>query len=291
MNKKIIFLSTLLFVFTENVAMDQVGDLKEDGEQVWSLVFSGKSADLKLICDFATTSKANNRCILQTAEQRKACIFDEDKRIKNNIGILWNKYGTACHCAYQDPEEKQLILCSAELVDGKVICKENCFDAFRSPLLHKPAPFFNKNGTLCFYGFGDVSHRMGNFRSTSCNMVVAYKGDGTRSQCYIEYYQEYMGGKNLLESARLDFFFFECVPLLKAILNSNSVEKDQGANFGDPDLVFSLEGVTLPDNYTETTVIPGRKTQWGYKHLPTRMQNVLKKRYEDQLKETRLSQH
>jgi hypothetical protein len=55
--------------------------------------------------------------------------------------------------------------------------------------------------------------------------------------------------------------------LLKAILNSSLVT----SSADNKELIFWLDGVTLPDNYAEKVLIPELSDNWafnGYEYLP-----------------------
>jgi hypothetical protein len=113
---------------------------------------------------FAQTSRSNCALIYSVQQSRRACLHNYT--VKNNIAFSseakfayhpsWRMFG-AIDISQEENNKKSpkiLRMISLEIMDdGLIEAKSGNWENFIAQLPHKPAPFFNKNKKLCFYGF------------------------------------------------------------------------------------------------------------------------------------------
>jgi len=264
--------------------MDEQGTLLQSDELVWHLICS-HYLDHESICSFAAMSKVHNQRMLDLAVQRKKLLpCGLERHTKEHIKTIRHKYGNACCYAYKSG----LGLGLNSLDDnGKSKLDIKFFDGFVSPLPCRSVPFFNKEGVLCFYGYGTV--KAPGIGDSLCSIVL-YGLHRLPLCCMM---------RNLIPRVRDDEFkyryislgdFLEYPVLLEAILNSTIVTKRRSyyvlravMEFLD----FSLKGVTLPDNYADKVEFAcsdekGTKIYVG--HLTDEIKEAIRKHYEEQPK-------
>jgi len=230
------------------------------------------------LCLFAATSKESEQRILASAPIRKNLLSKE--LAADRIGVTWHKYGSRCCYAYKRFGWYNLGMACHTLRDCQHIgTKYESFEDFISPLSYQPAPFLNEDGIFSFYGYGkirqNVMHRL-------CT-IVRYDLNGSSLRCVVT-------NKEGLESDMS--LFLEYPVLLKAILNTTEVTKKlfstgtiiSGSRHHEEILELSLDGVVLPYNYGERTIIPGTSSAFSFESIqqfPWKLKSALEKRYKE----------
>jgi len=278
--------------------MDEPGVFLQTDELVLYLVSNHYLLDHESICSFAATSKAHNQRMLSLAAQKKENLFG---RVEGHVGEMRHKYGSAYCCAYKRPGENNGLGLIFNWLDenGKNKSKVHCFSGFMSPLPFRPVPFFNKEGVLCFYGYGTVSvpyedSNGGTHFEKICN-IVRYGLDKKTLCCTMK--DTKPGVQGAIEHVCLDLFL-EYPVLLKAVLNSTIITTQQKYSLLgvllEEYLEFSLEGVMLPDNYAERRVITNAPIAISYGNFnvfPDNIKEAIKKRYKEQSKNEEKVEH
>lgn len=231
------------------------------------------------ICSFAETNKAYHSYTLTLAPIRKKLLT---KVINGeHLGSFCHKYGSIYCQAYQWKDLNELVLTHSTLKSGQFSGSNQHFGRFIARLPYKQVPFFNDEGKVCFYGYGIVSKCLSVeiFPEVIKDVItiLQYQTSATESKrlrCLMAKKGDEIGSKQMYR--RFDFCM-EYPSLLKAILNSSQVT--QGSN--DQELIFWLDGVTVPDNYAEKAPMKDLSDNWvhnNFEHLPDIIKDFLSKK-------------
>jgi hypothetical protein len=267
MNKKMIA-STIVFFLSHLIsAMD---GLTKD-ELIFGLVTTNYLSNHKAICAYAATSKKNNKFMIDLAPSRT--------RQLNCIDFVplpspkWlHKYGSA---RWIFSKCKDVFTVDyRELSDDGISKKRIIQEGFISQLPHKPAPFFNEDGHMCFYGYGEIEN---NKIPSIAKAVLQYGEDGSIYNCVVQGEDDHPWSIAPLLSYP---------SLLKALLITEGKKAEiPKAPMPGPFLVFSFDNVVIPDNYRE---FKGFGVEWysilQFTHFPQCIQNTVEERYKKQQK-------
>lgn len=248
-----------LFVSTALIAMDRPQDVFRLTGRGWALdlVFNLDYVGHKAICSFAATSKASDEYMLSTAEKRRNLLKAKHPSWSEDVAVLWHKYGSAAYSADipQEYEHKRLEFGHPQLSSKRGglgnLTKITLID---NPLFlsHAPLPFRNKGKTYFHLVQRDKKSfycaTTGRVKHDVCDTVWRYEYDGPSRCCYVSL----NNNNRRCMSALLNY-----PVLLKAVLNSTVVAKRKkriNSYTRDIFLNYSLEGVTLPDDYKQYDV-------------------------------------
>ena len=269
MNKKIfvwvIFTFVQMIFAAENKDSFMVPTLSND-EIVLRLVACNYLKNHAEITSFAGTNKAYHNYALSLAPARKNFL-----RAGVNgelLGSIWHKYGSIYCQAYRQEKLNDLILAYCTLREGLASGRNHHFSCFIVPLPYKQAPFFNDTGELSFYGYGQIEVNLsaGPFQMSTIIRYTTRKDhyNDEKLRCLMAKKGDEVGGTQMYR--RFDFCM-EYPSLLRAILKSSLVT----INEDNQELIFWLDGVTMPDNYMEKIPMPEFSHNWvhnDYEHLP-----------------------
>lgn len=218
------------------------------------------------LCLFAQTNMENKRCILNTALTRRK-LLSKEMMTDRLSPVTWHEYNSMCCYAYEGCSSFNLTIVRHAIREGQFVkTRYKSFQNFKSPLPHNPGPLVDQNENVYFYGRGLMQ---------SADSVVRYDLDGCVSKCFMKI------GEHVMVSVEL---FLEYPVLLKAILNSTNVTRRHHSLEQLWLLEFSLEGVWLPDNYHERTIIPGTSAAFSYESIqkfPLAIRGAIEKRYKE----------
>jgi hypothetical protein len=253
---------------------------------IFDLVARSYLSDHRGICCVASINKAYHEYVLSQADQRNN-LLPRFPAKSISFGAFKHPYGSVYCCAYkQTPKSKQLVLSSRYLgFNGKSQKKGYRFKDFISPLPCKSPPFLNQ-GKLYFYGFGEMAVPYSDgpqtiFKTMPLKCIIRYGLDRSRLQCRLGLHNTRYG-----ESMH---YFLDYPFLLEAILNSSRVTIKKNwivpHEVTEEYLEFSLDEVTLPDNYTEQKDFPSLHRAYAadnFDHLPGYIRQAIIKRYAEQ---------
>jgi hypothetical protein len=206
--------------------------------------------------------------------------------IGEHLGSVRHKYGSIYCQAYRQKDLNELVLTYSILKDGQPSQSNDHLIRFISPLPYKQAPFVNDKGKLCFYGYGmiDLYHETDTFLLEKKDKltIVQYQSasiesapiQSVRLQCLMAKKGDEVSGRQMYR--RFDFCM-EYPFLLKAILNSSHVTNSSD----DQELIFWLDGVTIPNNYAEKVPIDDLSDNWvrnKLEHLPAIIKDFITKK-------------
>jgi hypothetical protein len=236
--------------------------------------------DHDAISSFAETNKAYNNYMLGSANTRKKLLSTCINGVQ--LGSTRHKYGGIYCQAYIQEKLNDLVLTYSILKNGKSSGRSHHFSCFTLPLPYKQSPFFNDKNELSFYGYGkmgvnDTTETV-QLEQKTMSTIIRYTGlknhfEDELLRCVMAKKGDEVGGKQMYR--RFDFCM-EYPFLLKAILNSSLVTR----NDDNQELIFWLDGVTLPDNYAEKISIQELSDNWAfnsYEHLPDIIKSFIEK--------------
>jgi len=209
------------------------------------------------ICSFAETNKAYHSYTLSLANLKKELLI---KKINGeHLGDIQHKYGSIYCQAYKWTDLNELVLTHSTLKSGQSSNYNHHLSRFISPLPYKQVPFFNDESGLCFYGYGMEKNIL-----TIIQYQTFAAKENRRLRCLMAKQGDEIGSKQMYR--RFDFCM-EYPFFLKAILNSSQVTRGSD----DQELVFWLDGATIPDNYEEKVPMKDLSDNWAhnnFEHLP-----------------------
>ncbi len=279
-NKKIVLISATFLTHT-------LFSMEHDPKiLVFDLVARSYLLNHRGICCVASVNKAYHQYILSQADHRSN-LLPRFPAKSISFGVFKHPYGSVYCCAYkQTPTSKQLILSSRYLgLNGKSHKKGYGFKNFISPLPCKSSPFLNQGKLYC-YGFGGMPVFYFDEAETILKIIpfkgiIRYGLDRSRLQCRL-------GLPNTIYGESMHYFL-DYPFLLEAILNSRRVTLKKNwivpHKVSEEYLEFSLDGVTLPDNYAEQKDFPSLERSYAvdnFDHLPGYIRQAIIKRYAEQ---------
>lgn len=254
-------------------------------EIILNLVATHYLADHSAICAFASTSKDYKNLMMATAKNRRQNTLKYACPTPQHFGKLVHPYGSAYCYAYQSPYLTNLNLNYHQLDNSETTFKSQQFWLFISPLPvpNKSMLFFNEQGALCFYGYGEHEYQHATIpgRSQNLRAIIHYCLDGSIMPCTLQIQEKSWPINALLSYPHL----------LKAILavsGKKMILADQ--NYSIPYWTFSLGDIIVPDNYKERIEFKYDTDRFDsdaslklfFEDFPEYVKDAIKKRYQEQ---------
>jgi hypothetical protein len=243
---------------------------------VWQLVLTpGVAAvDHDKICALALVSKDCNKAIHDTAISRKNYLESwliKKYPIFDFKQLVWRKHWSVCawvrviaHNRAEKKEKKVGLLCAYFNSEGKRIRLRHTWDGFEAVLPYDPYPFFNREGDVCYHGYGTIE-KDSNVIEYSLNMNGIVKAFPCRMR---------LDGS--CETYALSQFI-EFPVLLQVFLQSTRSYKSIFLGYSDK--TYNINGVTIPDMYKTCTGYCGSYYREGFDGLPNAIKDAIAIRY------------
>jgi hypothetical protein len=239
----------------------------------WKIVLShgARWFDCKTIGRLALSSKNFDQILRDTKPAREAyfrtTIFTYNVDLGHKYGLIRGYTRVYRHVQLPMSAREHVfntsglkLLMERHYLLDNVSCRYAVWDDFFSCLPHQPSHFFNEQGGLCFYGYGQVP------KPDIClyghaGQRCEHCGKSEDDNAVIEYCFLPNGTKKALKCVTsikrkkktfvVDLMgFLEFPAILEAFLNSSVVYEDM-TNEDDQMKVYDIEGVTIPNNYRE----------------------------------------
>lgn len=160
--KRIYFAVFAIYVFQIIFPMDKPMNILSIDEQALGLVVN-YLFHRKTILSVALVSKHQNKCVLNTANNRKKNQHVLSHVLPNVVllGSLKDRYSTAYGSAYKKTWKSGLVSLMMDSCEIGRVPKMHPFSHFMFQLPHKPVPFLNEKNEWCFDGCGKTRISMG----------------------------------------------------------------------------------------------------------------------------------
>lgn len=224
---------------------------------VWKVVLDCgvKLFNYKMISSLVV-STSHDQLLCDTAQNRKNYFVSKEPYLGVIDDIIWNKYGSVCayvslfeppsYCSFWDGwhgympcQREQEILITSRKLSKKSLPHYASWDNFHACLLHKPSAVFTSGG-IAFHGYGNMLCYGDEQSGNVMEYKLSFLGKNSTATCITR-----IKGKEIPLSTFLEF-----PSLLKAFLDSSvTAERFSQSVFHDKIKVYSIQGVTIPDDY------------------------------------------